>query len=217
VEILRDPDKRDRRAETAVFVVDGQPTLRAGLVSDLEGFDGIGPVESAGSVAEAWAHPALRETDVILLDATLGGAADFVSSVSELGDVSIVALAAEDQLDRAAALAEGGVVTVLTREDLTAERLGLTLRAVAAGATTMLAIWPGSARGVTAPPTASLTPGEQRVLALLAQGGPTPEIAEVLGYSERAVKNVLHAVVDKLGVRSRAQAVAHAVRDGLIY
>jgi DNA-binding NarL/FixJ family response regulator len=30
------------------------------------------------------------------------------------------------------------------------------------------------------------------------------------------VKNVLHDVVTKLGVRSRSQAVAQAVRDGLI-
>jgi DNA-binding NarL/FixJ family response regulator len=30
------------------------------------------------------------------------------------------------------------------------------------------------------------------------------------------VKNVLHAVVTKLNARSRSQAVAHAVREGLI-
>ncbi len=54
------------------------------------------------------------------------------------------------------------------------------------------------------------------MLALIAEGYPTREVAQQLCYSERTVKNVLHDVVTKLNVRSRSQAVAHAVRDGLI-
>jgi DNA-binding NarL/FixJ family response regulator len=61
-----------------------------------------------------------------------------------------------------------------------------------------------------------LTEREQRVLGLIAEGYPTREVAEQLSYSERTVKNVLHDIVTKLNVRSRSQAVAHAVRDGLI-
>jgi len=64
--------------------------------------------------------------------------------------------------------------------------------------------------------TQRLTDREQRVLALIAEGFPTREVAQQLCYSERTVKNVLHDVVTKLNVRSRSQAVAHAVRDGLI-
>jgi DNA-binding NarL/FixJ family response regulator len=39
---------------------------------------------------------------------------------------------------------------------------------------------------------------------------------EQLCYSERTVKNVLHDVVTKLNARSPSQAVAFAVREGLI-
>ena len=42
------------------------------------------------------------------------------------------------------------------------------------------------------------------------------EVAVELAYSERTVKNVLHDVVTKLNARSRSQAVAFAVREGLI-
>ena len=63
---------------------------------------------------------------------------------------------------------------------------------------------------------ARLTEREQRVLALIADGHPTREVALELSYSERTVKNILHDVVTKLNARSRSQAVAHAVRDGLI-
>ena len=57
---------------------------------------------------------------------------------------------------------------------------------------------------------------EVRVLKLVADGMDTREIARELCYSERTVKNVLHDVVTKLNARSRSQAVAHAVREGLI-
>jgi DNA-binding NarL/FixJ family response regulator len=61
-----------------------------------------------------------------------------------------------------------------------------------------------------------LTTREQQVLASVAEGLPTREVARRLHYSERTVKNVLHDVVTKLGARSRSQAVAEAVRQGLI-
>src|SRR5436305_13364478 len=130
---------------TDVMVLEGHAVFRSGLVSCLDGFDGIDRVEAVGSVAEAWAHPALGEAEIILLDAALDGAGDFVSSVLDFTDTRVVALATKDQTYRATALVSAGAVAALAREDLTAERLGLTLRAVAAGATTMLATWPAPA------------------------------------------------------------------------
>ena len=78
----------------------------------------------------------------------------------------------------------------------------------------MKGISPDGANG--RPPLARLTEREQQVLALIAQGHPTREVAQELCYSERTVKNVLHDVSTKLNARSRSQAVAHAVREGLI-
>jgi len=201
---------------TDVMVVEAHAVFRQGLVGCLEGFDGIGRVESASSIAEAWSHPALGEADVILLDAMLDGAGDFVTSVLQFTDTHVVALAAKDHVERLASLVDAGAVAALVREDLTPERLGLSLRAVAAGATTMLAAYrsllPADAV-VTGP---ELTSREQRVLSLVADGLPTREIGEELHYSERTVKKVLGDVVVKLGARSRSQAIARAVRQGII-
>jgi DNA-binding NarL/FixJ family response regulator len=61
-----------------------------------------------------------------------------------------------------------------------------------------------------------LSSREQRVLELVADGLPTREIGEELHYSERTVKKVLGDVVVKLGARSRSQAIARAVRQGII-
>jgi DNA-binding NarL/FixJ family response regulator len=202
---------------TDVMVVEGHAVFRQGLVSCLEGFDGIGRVESVGCIAEAWAHPALGEAEVVLVDAMLDGAGDFVANVLDFTDTRVVALAASEQLERLAAMVDAGAVAALVRDDLTAERLGLSLRAVAAGATTMLATYP-KMRAAAVPVAAGpeLTDREQQVLALVADGLPTREIGVELHYSERTVKKVLGDVVVKLGARSRSQAIARAVRQGII-
>lgn len=63
---------------------------------------------------------------------------------------------------------------------------------------------------------AGLSPRETEVLRLVADGMDTAEIARVLCYSERTVKNVLHQVTTRLQLRNRSHAVAYAVREGLI-
>lgn len=201
---------------TDVMVVEAHAVFRQGLVGCLEGFDGIGRVESASSIAEAWSHPALGEAQVILLDAMLDGAGDFVTSVLQFTDTRVVALAAKDHVERLASLVDAGAVAALVREDLTPERLGLSLRAVAAGATTMLAMYRNVMPADAVATGPELTSREQRVLSLVADGLPTREIGEELHYSERTVKKVLGDVVVKLGARSRSQAIARAVRQGII-
>jgi DNA-binding NarL/FixJ family response regulator len=57
---------------------------------------------------------------------------------------------------------------------------------------------------------------EIEVLRLLAEGMGTPEIAQMLNYSERTVKNIIHRVLTRLRLRNRAHAVAYAVRNGSI-
>ncbi|MFI7122013.1 response regulator transcription factor [Amycolatopsis sp. NPDC049868] len=61
-----------------------------------------------------------------------------------------------------------------------------------------------------------LSSRETEILRLLADGLDTVEIAAHLNYSERTVKNILHRMHTRLGLRNRAHAVAHALRRGLI-
>ena len=57
---------------------------------------------------------------------------------------------------------------------------------------------------------------EIEVLRLLSEGFDTVEIAAKLCYSERTVKNVIHDVTSRLGLRNRSHAVSYAIRNGLI-
>jgi DNA-binding NarL/FixJ family response regulator len=68
-------------------------------------------------------------------------------------------------------------------------------------------------RGLTILP---LTPRQLTVLRMIAAGAETTAIARDLSYSERSIKNVVREINTRLGVRNRTQAVARAIRDGLI-
>jgi DNA-binding NarL/FixJ family response regulator len=61
-----------------------------------------------------------------------------------------------------------------------------------------------------------LTPREQEVLVLLADGLRNREIATRLGISEHTVKFHLAAIFGKLGASSRTEVVRKALRLGLI-
>nr|WP_246481118.1 helix-turn-helix transcriptional regulator [Amycolatopsis umgeniensis] len=57
---------------------------------------------------------------------------------------------------------------------------------------------------------------EIRVLRMIAEGRDTAEIGEAMGYSQRTIKNILHQAQHRLALRNRAEAVAAAIRAGLI-
>jgi DNA-binding NarL/FixJ family response regulator len=73
----------------------------------------------------------------------------------------------------------------------------------------------GTAAGAVAPPE-PLTAREAQILALLAEGLVNKQIAARLGISRHTVKTHLAALFHKLGVSTRAEAVAAGARAGVI-
>ena len=71
---------------------------------------------------------------------------------------------------------------------------------------------PATSRGDAALP---LSAREREVAALLAQGLSNRDIAERLVVSERTAENHVQHVLNRLGLRSRAQVATWAVRNGL--
>jgi DNA-binding NarL/FixJ family response regulator len=110
--------------------------------------------------------------------------------------------------DPPSTLAPGNeVMAVLGRATLTAELLLASIHAAAAGLRVIHA---------EHPPTPRLAGRGLEVLALLATGADTKEIAEQLGYSDRTIKSVIRDVQLSLGAKNRVQAVAEGIRQGLI-
>ncbi|MEU7467562.1 LuxR C-terminal-related transcriptional regulator [Streptomyces sp. NPDC044984] len=73
-----------------------------------------------------------------------------------------------------------------------------------------------SGPGVTTVRPDAPSPWEVTVLRLLADGFDTEEIAGAIGCSTRTVKKGISTLLDRLGLRNRAHAVAYAWREGLI-
>ena len=61
-----------------------------------------------------------------------------------------------------------------------------------------------------------LTKREEEVFSLLVENKTTKEIGNVLGISEKTVRNHISNAMQKLGVKGRAQAVVELIRLGSI-
>ena len=204
-----------------LFVVDPHTIYRRGLVACLEGLPEVSSVHQAESVRDAWESPPLFESDLVLVDHVMPGGPDFVGAVGESTGARVIVCSSHCAEDAVLAALQAGAVGVLRKDTLTTDSLATAVRAAANGTGVVTPellrdLLDGLAAGLERPVVPRLTDREQQVLALIAEGHPTREVAEQLCYSERTVKNVLHDVVTKLGARSRSQAVAHAVREGLI-
>jgi DNA-binding NarL/FixJ family response regulator len=208
-----------------VFVIDSHAIFRRGLVASLDFLDRVECVDEADGVRAACEHEALAAADVVILDLTIPGGREFLLSLSDHTAGRVIACTSDCDEASVSGAVEVGAIGYLRKETLTQDLLQAAIHAAAVGAAI---IGPDMLRGIVRhaaeDPDAGpsrfasqpLSDREQQVLGLISEGYPTREVAEQLSYSERTVKNVLHDIVMKLNVRSRSQAVAHAVRDGLI-
>jgi len=111
------------------------------------------------------------------------------------------------------------VTTVVVYDDDRPVALHLLSESVAAKQLTTLA--ESVVRRMSAAPAPaadfSLTRRENDVLALLAEGLRTPDIAERLQLAETTVRSHIQNLLPKLGVHSQAEAVVLALRSGLVH
>jgi len=208
-----------------LFVLDTHTIYRRGLVACLDLLEDVEVVAGAESVRDAWEDPALHSADIVLLDPKLPGGKDFLTAVHETTGARVIVCSSDAGQEAVVSALQAGAVGYLRKDQLTPETLATAVKAAANGTGVvtpdllehLLANHASATEAAAARPVAAkLTDREQQVLSLIAAGHPTREVAQELCYSERTVKNVLHDVVTKLNARSRSQAVAFAVREGLI-
>jgi len=207
-----------------VFIVAPSSVSRAGLRSMLADadFEAIGSAQNLASLNEALLE---SEPDIVLVDgmqdvseAEHGGLA-----LADVTDQAAVVLLADqpDQAQVAQAL-RNGVRAVLPRE-ISTQQLQAALRAVTAGlivvhpdeVVTLLPTLTSSATEI-APLAEPLTKREREVLQMLAAGLGNKEIAARLAISDHTAKFHVASILGKLGASTRTEAVAIAIRHGLI-
>jgi two-component system, NarL family, nitrate/nitrite response regulator NarL len=112
-----------------------------------------------------------------------------------------------------------GVRAVVSR-NASADAIGAAIEAAAVGLVVLpadaLAEVPAGTAARSAAPPEPLSAREAQILALLAEGLVNKQIAARLGISRHTVKTHLAALFHKLGVSTRAEAVAAGARAGVI-
>lgn len=199
--------------------------------------DAADPISQAGVVAQLGGHSQVRVVGpemnghggvwLVITEEVDDDALQRLRSVSRHGSSATVLVASRLDDSSLIKAVEAGVVGIVRRCDATTEQLVSVVLAAARGDAAVppdllgkLLVQVGRLqRNVLAPrglTFAGLSRREVDVLRLVADGLDTAEIADRLAYSERTVKNVLHDVTSRLHLRNRSQAVAYAVREGLI-
>jgi DNA-binding NarL/FixJ family response regulator len=190
---------------------------REGLAHSLER---RGAAEVAGMAAtrdEAVDLVLASNPDVVLIDMGMRGAPDVVRAVREaMPRVQVVALAITETEEVVVACAEAGVAGYVAR-DASMDDLVRTLRAVARGeldipariaASLFRRVGVLAGRREDPPGTHALTPREREIVALIDRGCSNKEIARRLQIELSTVKNHVHNLLEKLGVRRRSAAAA---------
>jgi DNA-binding NarL/FixJ family response regulator len=204
---------------TRVLVVDDHPVVREGLVSVLEDQPEIEVVGAVGSAEQAVARVGRLRPDIVLLDLELPGL-DGVAAIPRLLAASpssgVIVFTAYDTEERVLGALRAGARGYLLK-GASGQEIGQAIRAVQSGgshlaprvASTVLA-------QVRAPHAQPLTPREEEVLSLVAEGLRTKQIARTLSITERTVKFHVASLMRKLGADNRPQMVAIAAQRGLL-
>jgi len=200
-----------------VLIGDDHPAPRVGSREVLERARDIEVVGEARDGTEAMRMVAKLHPHVLLLDLVMPGprACEVEGWVrANHAKTTVLVLTAHDRDCFLAKMVEAGVQGFLSKEEA-CSRIVDAVRRVARGESVITRGQLERARSYRAEVSQvwdSLAAQERRVLELLTDGSCTKEIAKALVIEETTVCTHIGNIVDKLGVGSRAEAIAWAWR-----
>lgn len=210
------------QAPTKIIIADDHPLFRDALRRAVEGLLPDASVSEANGLDHLQdVIAADREVDLVLLDLTMPGVQGFSGLLylrAQYPDVPIVIVSANEDpavIRRAVEFGASGFIP----KSLDLESIGNAVRTVLAGdiwAPPDIDLDSGDDVGTAelAQRFGRLTPQQMRVLMMLSEGRLNKQIAYSLTVSEATVKAHVSAILQKLGVDSRTQAVIAASRIG---
>jgi two-component system, NarL family, response regulator LiaR len=204
-----------------IMIVDDHPLARAGLATFLLAYDDLLLVCEASSGEEAVRQAPRTRPHVALVDMSLPGmdGADTIKFLRAAcpGLQALVLTSFKEEARIQRALAAGAIGYLL--KDVSADDLVAAIRKAQQGRATLAPeATEALMRAATRPPEpgADLTEREREVLALLVAGLNNAEIASKLLISLATVKSHVSNILSKLEVDSRTEAVALALKRGLV-
>ena len=210
-----------------VLLADDHALFRAGIASLLQA-GGHEVVGEAGDGIEALERTRELHPELVLMDITMprcGGLEATRLIKAEMPEVKIVMVTvSHEEADLFEAVKSGAEGYLL--KDMSNEEFERTLDGIAGGeaplsqglATKILEEFARVSRGkgTQGNDRDTLTSREQEVLQLVTEGKTNREIADVLFIAESTVNFHMKNILSKLHLRNRAEAVAYALRSGLV-
>lgn len=201
-----------------IIIVDDHPLFRAALRQTLAGGDPSIQVEEAGDLTGLNAALELnRECDLVLLDLNMPGVRGFSGLLllrAQYPDVPVMIISAVEDNGIVRRAFELGASGYLHKSVGPAE-IRRAIETVLAGEIFVpegISLGTDSEHSALMARLASLTPQQVRVLMMLSDGLMNKQIAYELSISEATVKAHVSAILQKLDVDSRTQAVIAAAR-----
>ena len=208
-----------------VLICDDHAGFRTSLAALLAGSDEVVVLGAVADGAYAVRAALDLQPDVVLMDLAMpgmGGIEATRSIVDSAPHIGVIVLTMAEDDDAVFAAIRAGARGYLLKGARRAE-IVLAVRAVAAGDAVFGGAIASRLIRYFDPPTTpaatnsfpDLTPREGQVLTLMANHLPNPSIAHQLGISEKTVRNNVSAILVKLRVADRAQAILAAHDAGM--
>ena len=205
-----------------VMLVDDHEIVRQGIRAVIEAARGLTVVAEASGVAEAIERAKSTLPDVVVMDVRLADGSgieatrEIRAARPETRVVMLTSFADDEALFASIMAGAAGYVLKQVRSN----DLVRSIRAVAEGQSLLDPAVTGAVlerlrKGkqlMMDPKLARLSPQEERILSLVADGKTNKEIGKDLKLAEKTVKNYVSAILSKLEVSRRAEAAAYLAR-----
>ncbi len=209
---------------TRVVLADDHALVRAGIRALLERIEQVEVVAEVGDGRQALKLIERLTPDVVLLDLTMPGISGFevLREASEkFPDVHIIVLTVHQGAEYASHALRSGAAGYLPKSAASSE-LELAIERVMTGKKYLSptieqrAVFEFSETQPGQASISELTPRQQEVLTLIAEGRSTKEIARALSISVKTVETHRAQLMDRLNIHDIAGLVRYAIKTGLV-
>tara|TARA_B100000315_G_scaffold114984_3_gene105475 strand:- start:536 stop:1180 length:645 start_codon:yes stop_codon:yes gene_type:complete len=209
-----------------VLIVENEGLLRDMLKISLSSVPNLEVVDAVSDGMAAIAVAGRLVPDVILMDIELGGEPDGIAAglaiKQEHADIGIIVLSAHEEQEYVELVAKDNFSgwSYLLKQSVS--DAGTLVRAIEGAASGLVVMDPNVVNGMRPrrdSATGKLTPRQQDVLAMMAQGYNNGSIAERLFLGTKSVENYTNTIYQELGLTNngplhrRVQAVLNYIKD----
>lgn len=199
----------------SILLVDDHLVVRSGLAALLGTQPDLEVVAEAQTGEQALELAAATEIDVVVMDLAMGAGMDGIAATKALRalkpDVAVLIFTTYDSDSDIVRAVDAGAIGYLFK-DANPLEIFAAIRGANNGQSHMSQPVATKLFAQMRNPENALTPREAEILSLLSKGLSNKELSKQLFISEATVKTHLAHVFSKLGVETRAAAIAIAIR-----